>query len=153
MSNLPTYTHLTWSYVSWKYTNNTKCKIAQSVHVSSDVSQAENTRIAQNVKSPNMHTSENIFLELKIHVHDRSTAANTWISTQCKFTHRVLYYRSLTYKSPQKSTSIHGKYIMKTILTYLQDLWLRSTRKEHNMEYPNLSPWSFSAKIHENHKL
>jgi hypothetical protein len=54
--------------------NSTKCKISQPVHVWTDLSQAENTRIAQNVKSPNMHTSQNIFLQLKIHVHDRSRA-------------------------------------------------------------------------------
>ena len=55
----------------------TKCKISQPLHVSPDLSQAENARIAQNVKSPNLHTSQNIFLQLKIHVHDRSTAENT----------------------------------------------------------------------------
>jgi hypothetical protein len=87
--------------------NNTKCKISQHVHVSPDLFQAENTRIAQNVKSPNLHTSQNIFLQLKMHVHDRSTAENTRISRKCKFSQRVLYYRPSTYKSPQMSTSIH----------------------------------------------
>jgi hypothetical protein len=43
--------------------------------------------------------------------------------------------------------------IMNILLTYLHDLWLRSTRKKHNIEYPNLSSWSFSGKIHENHIL
>ena len=133
--------------------NRTKCKISRPVHVWTDLSLAENTRIAQNVKSPNMHTSQNIFLQLKIQVHDRSTAEHTWISPPCKFSHRVLYYFSSTYKSPQMSTSIHGKYIMNILLAYLQDLWLRRTRKEHNIKYPNLFPWSFSAKIHENHIL
>jgi hypothetical protein len=76
-----------------------------------------------------MHTSQNIFLQLKIHVHDRSTAENPWISTKCKFSQRVLCYRSSTYKSPQMSKSIHGKYIMKIPLDYLQDLWLRNTQK------------------------
>ena len=116
MSNLPTYTHLTWSYVSWKYTNNTKCKIAQSVHVSSDVSQAENTRIAQNVKSPNMHTSENIFLELKIHVHDRSTTENTWINRN--HTKRALY------KIPDSVSII---------------VLCQNTRKPYIVNSPNLS--------------
>jgi hypothetical protein len=27
------FMYFTWSYVSWKYTNNTKCKISQPVHL------------------------------------------------------------------------------------------------------------------------
>ena len=139
MYNLPTSSRHTWSFYSWTYMNSTKCKISQPVHVSHDLTSAENTRIAHNVKSPNLHTSQNIFLQLKMHVHDRSTSENTWISTQSKFSHRVLYYRSSTYKSPQMSTFIHGKYRIKIIFTYLQDLWLRNTQKEHNIKNQSVS--------------
>jgi hypothetical protein len=57
----------------------------------------------------------------------------------CKFSHRVLYYRSSTYKSPQMSTFIHGKYRIKIIFTYLQDLWLRNTQKEPNIKNQSVS--------------
>jgi hypothetical protein len=43
------------------------CKISQPVHVSHDLTSAENTRITQNVKYSNLYTSHMILSQLKIH--------------------------------------------------------------------------------------
>ena len=59
-------TCLTWSCK--KYMKSTKCKISQTVHVTHDLSTAENTWTIHNVKSPILYTSNIMSLrQLKIH--------------------------------------------------------------------------------------